>query len=142
MLGAGDDAVRLAEAAALEAADLSGGHGGAQERILPGALDNPAPPGISGDVDHWREGPMDADRARLPSRHRLTLLDDPHIPGGGHGDRDREDGPQPVNDVEAEQQRDAETVAVKREPLQPVDLRGISHEQQRSCLASLQRPLH
>jgi hypothetical protein len=85
---------------------------------------------------------MDADRACLPGSHRLTLLDDLHIPGRCHRYRDRQDGPQTVDHVESEQQRDVEAVAVDREPLQSIDLRWISNEQQRPCLAPLQGLLH
>ena len=46
-----------------------------------------------------------------------------------------------MDDIEAEQQRDAETVARQRQPLESVDLGRIGQEQQRSCLAAPERLL-
>ena len=120
---------------ALEAADLGDGDRGAEERILAGALDDAAPPRIAGDVHHRGEGPVDAHGAGLARGDGLTALDRLGVPRRRHRDRYREDRAQPVDDVEAEQHRDAEPIAVEREPLEPVDLGRVGHEQQRSDLA-------
>ena len=63
------------------------------------------------------------------------------VPGSRQGDRHRKDG-QPVDDVEADQQRDAETVALDGEPLKAIDLGRIGEEQQRTGNALLQLQLH
>ena len=54
------------------------------------------------------------------------------VPRRRHRDRHRQDRAQPVDHVEAEQHRDAEPVALDREPLQAVDLRRVGDEQQRA----------
>ena len=78
------------------------------------------------------------DGAGLAGGDRLAALDGLGVPGRGHRDRHREDGAQPVDHVEAEQQRDAEPVALDREPLQAVDLGRIGDEQQRARATLLQ----
>ena len=67
-----------------------------------------------------------------------ALLDDVRVPRGGQRDRHRQDGAEAVDHVEAEEQRDAVPVARQRELLQPVDLGGLGHEEQRSRLAARQ----
>jgi hypothetical protein len=123
VFGAGDDS-----AGALEAADLCRGDRGAQYGILAGALDDPAPARITGDVDHGGERPVNAHRAGLAAGDGLAPLDDVRVPGGGHGDRHREDGAQTVDHIEAEQRRDAVPIALDGEPLQPVDLGRVGDE--------------
>jgi hypothetical protein len=142
VLRPGDDPILLPVVGALKAADLGGRDGGTEEGVLAGALDDPAPARIPGDVDHRREGPVEADRAGLPGRDRLAPLDRLEVPGGGHRDRDGEDGAQAVDDVEAEQRRDAQAVALDREPLEPVDVGGIGLEQQRPDAPAAERLLH
>ena len=141
VLRTGDDAVRRTQLVALEAAHLGDGHGGAEVRVFAGALDDPTPTWIAGDVDHRRERPMDADRTRLTGGDRLATLDRLGIPRRRHRDRHRKDRAQPVDDVETEQHRDAETVAFDREPLEAVDLGRIGDEQQRTRTALPQRRL-
>lgn len=85
---------------------------------------------------------MDTNSARLAGGHGLTTFDGLRVPRGRHGDRDREDGAQSVDDVEADQQRDAEAVALDREPLQAVDLGRVGEKQQRTGNALLQLRLH
>ena len=130
VLGPGDDAVGSAEPLALEATHLRDRHGRTQERVLAGALDDPAPSWVAGDVDHRREGPVDADRARLPRGDRLAAGDRVRVPRRRQRDRHRQDRPQPVDDVEREQRRDAVPVAVDDAPLEAVDLGRVRHEQQ------------
>ena len=121
--------------------DLRDRDGRAEVGVLPRALDDPAPPWIAGDVDHRRERPVDADGARLAGGHRLAPLDGLRVPGGRHGDRHRQDRAEPVDDVEAEQQRDAEAIAFDRQPLQAVGLGRIGDEQQGPAPPCLQRRL-
>ena len=141
VLGTGDDALGRAHRVPLEATHLGGCDGGAEERILARAFDDPAPPRITGDVDHRREGPGDADRPCLTRRDRLTLRDRLGIPRRRHRDRHRQDRAQPMDHVVAEQDRDAEPAAFDREPLQAVDLRRVGDEQQRPDLALPHRGL-
>jgi hypothetical protein len=79
---------------------------------------------------------VNARGAGLAGGDRLPALDGLRIPGRRHGDGHREDRTEPVNDVEAEEQGDTETVAIDGQPLQPIDLRWIRHEQQRSRRAA------
>ena len=126
---------------ALEPADLRRGDDAAEERVLPRSLDDPAPAGVAGDVDHRRERPVDADGPCLAGGDRLTPLDRRRVPGRRHRDRHRQDGAQPVDDVEPEQRGQPVPVALDGQPLQPVGLRGVGHEQQRADLAPRQRRL-
>jgi hypothetical protein len=68
-------------------------------------------------------------------------LDGRWVPRGGERDRDRQDRPQPVDDVEAEEQRDAVPAALQREALQPVGLGRVRDEQQRAGATAPQRAL-
>ena len=130
VLRTGNDAVGCPQLAALEAAHLGDGHGRAEVRVFSGALDDPTPTWIAGDVDHRRERPVDAHGTRLAGGDRLAALDRLGIPRGRHRDRHRKNRAEPVDDVETEQHGDAEAVAVDREPLEAVDLGRIGDEQQ------------
>ena len=102
MLGTGDHTLGSADPLPLEATDLSSGDSGAEERILPCAFDDAAPAGVAGDVDHGRESPVDAHGSRLTGGDGLTSLNRVGIPGRRHRDRHRENGAEPVDDVEPE----------------------------------------
>ena len=78
---------------------------------------------------------MNTNRPRFPGGDRLSTLDCLRVPGGRHRDRYRENGPQTMDHVETEQRGDTQPVPVDRQPLQPVDLRRIGDEQQRTHLA-------
>ena len=78
---------------------------------------------------------MDAHRTRLAGRGRLYLFGELRIPGGGQAERDGKDGPQPVNDVEAEEQRDAEAAFLDGDALQAVRLARVGDEQDASGAA-------
>ena len=139
VLGAGQHA--LGAEVALEAAHLGGAHGSAQEGVLARALDDPAPPGIAGDVDHGGEGPVDAHGPRLPRGDGLALLDHLRVPRGRERDRGGQDRAQPVDHVEPEDQRDPQPAALDRELLEAVGDRGVPHEQQRPGTTVPQRRL-
>jgi hypothetical protein len=81
------------------------GHHGSEIRVLTGALGDASPAGVARDVDHGREGPIDAVGARFPSRHPGGRLDEPGIERSRLGEGDWEDRAIPVNHVQAEQQR-------------------------------------
>ena len=136
VLGPGDHALGRPEPLALEAAHLGGADGRAEERVLACALDDAAPARVARDVDHRREGPVDADRPGLPGGDGLPALDDVRVPRRRHRDRHREDRAQAVDHVEAEQRRDAVPVALDRQPLEPVGLGRVGDEQQRPDLAA------
>ena len=108
MLGAGEERARRAEVVGLETAHAGAGDGGAKEGILPGALGNAAPARVARDVDHRREGPVDAGGGRLDGGDALAALDGGEIPGGRRPERDGEDGPVTVDDIEPEEQRDVQ----------------------------------
>ena len=141
VLGTGDHALGRADLLPLEAADLGGRDGGAEERVLARALDDAAPARIAGDVDHRRERPVDARGACLTRGDGLTAFDRLRIPRGGQRDRHRKDRAQPMDHVKAEQHRDPEPMTLDREPLQTIDLPWIGHEQQRTRTAHLQSRL-
>jgi hypothetical protein len=141
VLRAGHDPVGRAQAVTLEAAHLGGCDRRPEVRVLAGALDDPAPAGVTRDVDHRRERPADPGRPCLASGDGLALLDDAGIPGRGHGDRHRQDRAQAVDHIESEQDADSVPVALDRQPLQPVHLRRIGDEQQRPDLPLGQRRL-
>src|SRR5271170_1939056 len=120
---------------ALKAVDLCDGHRRAQVRILARAFDDAAPAWVAGDVEHGREGPLDADGAGLPRGDGLPFFFDRRIPGSGHRDGHGEDGAEAMNDVEAEDERDVEAGLLDGDVLELVDHGGVGHKQQRSKLA-------
>ena len=132
VLGPGDDVLGRPEALDLEASALGRGHDGPQVGVLARALHDAAPPPVVGDVHHRGERPVDADRPGLAGRDRLGALHRPRVPWPSHRDQHRDDGAQAVDDVEAEQRRDAVVNALDRQPLRPVDLGRVCHEQQRA----------
>ncbi len=74
VLDAGHDVIGCAEVGALESFDLGFGHAGAEEGIFAGAFHDAAPAGITGDVDHGSEGPLDAGGAGFAGGHRLRAF--------------------------------------------------------------------
>ena len=140
VFGAGQDALR--PEVSLEAADLGGGHRGGQHRILPRALDDATPAGVPRDVDHGGERPVDADGAGLARGDSLALLRRRGVPGRGGRDRHREDRAEAVDDVEAEEQRDAQPRVLDGAALQAVGQRGVAHEQHRADGARAHAPGH
>ena len=128
VLGAGQNA--LGSEVALEPAHVPGGHRAAQRGVFAVGLDDAAPAGVAGDVDHRRERPLNAHRAGFASGDLLAGLGHPRIPRGGLGQRHRKDGAKAVNDVEAEDHRNAMPVALDGHALQTVGRDGVAHEQQ------------
>jgi len=140
VLRAGDDAFAIVQSC-LEATHLGSGHGSAEDGILACALDDAAPAGVAGDVDHRRERPADADRAGLTGRDGLAGGDGLRAPRGRQRDRRRQDRPQAVDHVEAEDDRDAQPGAGESLALQLVREGRVLDEQQRAGGAGLQRGL-
>jgi hypothetical protein len=118
VLGRGHDRVGRGQVAALEPADLRCRERAAEERVFARALDDPAPAGVAGDVDHRREGPVEACRARLSRGDARGALRVRRVPRGGHRQRNREDRAVAVDHVHAEQQRNAEPAFLDRDALQ------------------------
>ena len=84
------------------------GHRAPQERVFAGALGDAAPTGVATDVDHRTINPGNAVGRGFDGRcagGQLHLL---QIPSARHGKGDGEDGVVAVDDIEAEQQRDAQ----------------------------------
>ena len=92
----------------LKTAYPGGGHDAAQIRILACALGDAAPARVAAHVHHRSEDPVGADGVCLFGRDARRLLEQRRIPGARFGERDGEDGPIPVDHVEAKEQRDFE----------------------------------
>ena len=136
VLGAGGDGVEGAQVGALEAAHPCFGDSGAEVRILAGPLHDPAPARVARDVDHRREGPVDAGGGGLGGGDPRRALDRLEIPAGGFTQRDREYGLVAVDHVVAEDQRDAETAALDRHRLRRSGRLGTGDVQHRADAAA------
>ena len=108
MLGTGGDAGGVAKVIALETADACLRQLHAQIRVLAGAFRDPSPALVTRDVDHRREGPVDAECGGLERRRAGGAFGKVGIERAGLGDRQRIGGAQAVNDVTREDQRDLE----------------------------------
>ena len=117
---------------ALEPTNLRSGDGSAEHRVFARALDDAPPARIARDVDHGREGPVDADRTSLARGRSLRRFDGPRRPARGERDRHGENRAQPVDDVEAEDQRDAEAAFLDGKTLQSVGRRHLFDEERRA----------
>ena len=143
VLGPGDDPLGCAELGPWKPRTWAAATAAPRYGSSPGTLDDPAPPRVAGDVDHRREGPVDADRPGLAGRRRP---DPRSIVSGsqeaaiaiGTGKMVRS----PWMTSKPNSTRDAEAVALDREPLQAVDLGRIGDEQQRTGDALPQLRLH
>ncbi len=120
---------------ALKSANLGTGHGRAEIGIFAGAFDDAAPARVARDVDHRSKCPADAGGASVLAGEVLRGFFDAGIPGGGHGQRDREDGAIPVDDVEGKEDGDVEAGLVDREVLQAVDLLDVDEPEDGADLA-------
>ncbi len=116
----------------LEAAHLGSRHGCAQAGIFAGALDDAAPAGIPGDVEHRAKGPVQTGRTRLLGCHRLGPFDERRIPGRCHGQRHGEDRAIAVDDVQGKQQRDPGRAFFHGDFLQNVELFRVVEPQNRT----------
>ncbi len=122
VLGAGHHTIGCgSQRGTLESPNLGGRHGGAEVGIFTGALNDSAPAGIPRDIDHRSEGPVDAGGPGFSRRDRLGSLFDLRIPGGCHGQWDREDRAVAVDDVQTEQDRDVEPGFIHRHVLDLIE---------------------
>src|SRR5271169_749211 len=101
VLNADDDGVG-AELLALKSSDLCTGHGGAEVRVLARAFNNATPASITRDIDHRRERPLNASRARVLTSETLCLFFDAGVPRRSHRERNRECSPKSVDHIETE----------------------------------------
>ena len=107
VLGAGEHRVARGEVVALEAAHARRGEDRTEIGVLARPLDDAAPAGVAGDVDHRSEGPVDALRGRLRGGDPRAPLGEPRIPAAGFGQRNGEHGSLAVDHIESEEQRNA-----------------------------------
>src|SRR6185437_2042212 len=128
MFHACDDAIGT-EGIALESDDLRASHGCAEVRIFAGAFNNAAPSRITGDVDHGGERPANAGGSRVLAGEALCGFFHTGIPGGGHGQRNREDRAISVNDVVGEKNGYVKAGFLDSEMLEPVDFFNIDEPQ-------------
>jgi len=117
MLGGRDEARGAGEVRALRAADLGLGEARADHRILAGPLGDAAPAGIAGQVEHRREGEVEARGRGLVGGVGGGRLPQRGIEGAGLGERDGEDGAEAVDHVEGEEERHAEARLLDRRAL-------------------------
>ena len=127
--------VGAADKRALKAVYLGGGHGLAEHGIFAGGLHDAAPPGVAGDVDHGRKGPLNAGGASLLGGQCLRARHEVGIPGRRHGQGNRRDCPEAVNDVVAEDQRDVQPRLGDGDVLQLVDADGVGVKQKGADLS-------
>ena len=140
VLGARDEVLGRARVGALEAAHLGRRHGRAQVRILAGALDHASPARVARDVEHGREGPVQARGPGFARGHRLRLLVARGVPRRGHGQGHREDRAVAVDHVEGEEHRDLEPRLLDRDLLERVELLRVVEPEHRAGAALADRP--
>ena len=99
------------EALALEAAHLGLREPGGDEGVLAGALGDPTPARVAGDIEHRREGEVDAGGGGLPGGASGGRLPERGVEGARLREGDREDGAKAVQDVEPEEERDTEAAS-------------------------------
>ena len=95
-----------------------------------------APARVAGDVDHRREGPVQARGAGLARGDAGGALGVGRVPARRHRERDREDRAVAVDHVHREQQRDAEPAVFDRDPLQLAQRLGAGDVEVRADLAA------
>ncbi len=109
MLRRRSDGVGESKVFALEASHLGPREFARDIGVLAGALGDAAPARIAGDVEHGRENHRDAVTRRLRRRRCGRRRPEPGIEGAGFAERNGEHGFVPMQHVEADEQRDAET---------------------------------
>jgi hypothetical protein len=120
VFGAGGDAVGIS-GRALKAAHHGHAQRGGEKRIFTEALGYAAPARIARDVDHGREGPVDADFGGFARGGTRGALRERRVEARRQTERDGEDGLVTVNYVAPEDQRHAQP-ALERQLLHAVPL--------------------
>ncbi len=90
-------------------------------RILSEPLGDAAPARIPGDIDHRRKGPVDTGARRLERRYAGAFTRDLGIPGGGLPERNGHHRLETMNDIAADQQRNAKATFFHGDALQLID---------------------
>ncbi len=119
VLGSRADRIRPADVRSLEAAHLRARDLRRQPWIFSRRLDDAPPARIARDVKHRRKCHRDAGGAGLVSRHSRGALPQIRIERRRLSKRHRKDRPVAVQDVEAEDQRNAQPRFFERDALQP-----------------------
>ena len=136
MLGAGQHAIGGRRVAALDPAHLRLGHAAAEIGVLPCPFDDAAPARVARDVDHRREGPVQAGGARLLGGERGGLFHHHRIPAGGERERHGQDRAVSVDHVHREQERDTEARFLDRNLLQLAQRLGAGDVEEGAHLAA------
>lgn len=139
VLGAGGEAVRRRVVVTLVAADLRDGEFRGQVRVFAVPLGDAAPARLVRDVHHRRVRPVDAAAPGLLRRHRRVGARHGGVEARTLGQRDREVRGVPVDDVQAEDQRDAQPRLLDGDVLQRVELRRADHREDPAELPGRQR---
>ena len=132
VLGRGGERRRRGGVGALKARDLGARHGAADDRVLARPLDDAAPAGIAGDVEHRCEGQRQTGVGRLLGGDAGGLLPEIRAEARRLADRRRGGGEVAVDDVEAEEQRDLQPALLHRHLLQRVDAVDADEVQHRA----------
>ena len=127
VLGAGGDGSHGGQVIALEAFDHGDRQPAGEIRILAETLGNPTPAGIARDIDHRREGPVDAHGGGFERGDSRTALDEFRVPGGGLAKRYGQYGSEPMDDIAGQQQWNAQAALLGGDSLQFVGRIDIDH---------------
>ena len=129
MLDAGEHVLVRLEVGALEAAHARRGEDLAEHRVLAAAFDAASPALVASDVDHRREGPVDARAGRFECGGLRRAAGELGLEARDFGQRHGEDGAVAVNDVGGEDERDLEPRFLDRRRLKnPRHARAIAVE--------------
>jgi len=129
VLRAGHHRIDRLEAGALEALHARRGEEVAEMHVLARALHGAAPALVACDVDHRREGPVDARGSGLVGCSGRSPFRQSRIEARGFAHRNREDGAVAVNDIRGEDQRDLEPRLLHRRSLHdPAHMRTAAVE--------------
>ena len=124
MFGDGGKAALGLRRRVLKADDFRLGIFGVDEPVLAGAFADAAPARIAADVEHRREGHLNAVARRFLGRFLRRALPRRAVEGAGFRQGDRIDGAMAVQHVDGEEQRDFQPRLFHRHPLRLADFLG------------------
>ncbi len=139
MLGAGRDGPGAGQVLTLEPFDRRRCEHAGQVRVFAEALGDAPPAGIARDVDHRREGPVDPGGGGFQRRHPGAAPHQIGVEGRRQSQRNGQHRLEAVDDVAADQQRDAEPALLHRDALHLVDDVDVDLVEDRSDPAALDR---
>ncbi len=134
MFGAGGNAERISQRAALKAPDARLTNAGVEVGVFAAAFHHASPTRIYRDVQHGGERPVQARRRGFSGSGRRRFLHQGQVPGGTLAQRNREHGLVTMDHVVGEQQRDAQTRIFHHQPLQLLRLGGTHQVEHRAYL--------